>query len=87
MDKNMNSKEISLLKGSFYWCFGYDYFISTERGNFIWKDPQFGGDNSFISFNGNIEEYKREKKISSFRWEGVLLIAKRCGNFNMGNDK
>lgn len=83
----MNSKEISLLKGSFYWCFGFDYFITTDNGNFIWQDPQFGGDNSFILFNGNIEDYKRHKKISSFRWEGIFSVDDRCGSFNIGNNK
>lgn len=78
MNKKITFKDISHLTGSFYWCFGCDYFISTDNGNYIWQDPMLGGDNSFKIFEGNIEDYKRYKKISSFRWEGVILIEKRC---------
>lgn len=79
--KQLTHKDISSLTGEFRWCFKYGYFITTEKGNFIWKAPEFGGDNILIPYDSSFSNFKKEYGLSTFRWEGVLSLGHRCGNF------
>ncbi len=49
----------SLLKvvGQFTLCSGYNFFVETEFGNFHYKDPHHGGDNSFTVYNGTCDQF------------------------------
>lgn len=42
----MNNEEILNLRGHFTWDFGSRFFIETSKGNFVWHDPEYGGDNT-----------------------------------------
>ena len=45
----MNHDKNHLLgcEGNFVWGFWREFYVETEEGNFIWSDPDYGGDNSF----------------------------------------
>ena len=76
----MQIPDNDLLKqyADFTWNFGMLFFVETSIGNFIWSDPDYGGDNSFRKTNQTINEFFG----SSFgRCKGKHKIENYCGSF------
>ena len=65
------------LDGKFTWLFGQEFFVETEIGNWIWKDPECG-DNSFTPYKGTWEEFYKEFGLHG-RSKGKHYIADYCG--------
>lgn len=65
--------------GQFTWTFDYRFFVETELGNFIWKDPSYEGDNTFTLYNGSWDQYRKEHNIDVGRDKGLNLIRNKCG--------
>lgn len=65
----MTRDEVANLIGSFTWDFGNKFFIETEKGNFEWSDPDYGGDNTI-----------RDMKCSYRKWSGGIahMLRKWC---------
>ena len=58
----MTQSQISSLFGSFTWAFNSleKVLIETDEGNFLWKDPEFGGNNSLRKFTGSYNDFVKE---------------------------
>lgn len=76
----MNKETLLLTFGDFSWDFGMKYFIETSQGNFIWSDPDYGGDNSIKSFNGSLNDFMSQNNLILVRDKGKHLIVNYCGS-------
>jgi hypothetical protein len=65
--------------GEFTWMFGPDFFIETNEGNFIWKDPDYNGDNTLRPYAGNYHDFVKECKVPYGRDKGKHIIKEYCG--------
>jgi hypothetical protein len=68
------------LQGDFTYLFGRHFFIETKIGNFVWSDPDYGGDNRMIKFDGSWDEYRRTNQIDFGREKGIHDISGYCGD-------
>jgi len=65
----------------FGWSFGHEFFLEAEsKGNYIWSDPDYGGDNTIVRFNGDLKAYCRSRGIPYVRDKGVHNIRNYCGD-------
>jgi len=63
-------------KAIFIWDFGMNFFLQTNKGNFIWRDPNCNGDNTIVKFDGSLKDYFN----GSFgRNKGEHIISDYCG--------
>lgn len=65
--------------GSFTYSFGQQFFIETEIGNFVWNDPDYGGDNTIREFAGGYADWCNHQNIPYGRDKGVKSISGYCG--------
>ena len=73
--------ELLNLMGQFTWFWNDIFFIETERGNFVWSDPDYpNGDNTIRPFRGMIQEFIKDQKIDYGRAKGEHLISRYCGD-------
>lgn len=75
----MSKEEILELIGDFTWSFGNQFFIETPNGNFVWSDPDYGGNNILKSFNSNYEDWCKSLNIPYGRDKGRHKIRDYCG--------
>jgi len=75
----MTKQEVLNLIGEFSWNFGQEFFIETDRGNFVYSDPEYGGDNTLRPFNGDLKQYLKETNADYVRDKGVHRIGDYCG--------
>lgn len=66
--------------GSFTYSFGFQFFIETEIGNFVWNDPDYQGDNTIRPFNGTYKDWCNHQNIPYGRDKGTKSIAGYCGD-------
>jgi len=66
--------------GTFTWSFGQTFFIETNEGNYVWSDPDYGGDNTISLFNGNYYDWIEHIGIPFGRDKGSRFIGEYCGN-------
>jgi len=77
----MTKEKLSKMVGEFIYCWGNDFFIKTSEGNFVWKDPDYGGDGTIKSYNGNLSKFLKEIGVDFGRSKGTKFIGDYCGNF------
>jgi hypothetical protein len=75
----MTKEEVGNLVGSFTWLWSQQFFIETERGNFIWSDPDYGGDNTVRSVASDFKTYLFETGIEYGRDKGHHKISNYIG--------
>lgn len=46
----LKADDVAELRGEFTWDFGQLFFIETDKGNFIWSDPDYGGNNTLTPY-------------------------------------
>lgn len=63
----------------FGWNFGSEFFLETANGNFIWSDPDYGGDNTIHPFQGSLEDYCVTRSLPFVRDKGKHTIRGYCG--------
>lgn len=64
----------------FTWSFGKDFFLEVgELGNYIWADPDYGGDGTIRKFNGDYHAWCEQRKIPFGRSKGMHQIKGYCG--------
>lgn len=84
MDK-LTKEQIGDLVGDFTWDFGNKFFIETNKGNFVWSDPDYhGGTNIITPFNGSIKEFFKD---SYGRDKGTHVIKDYCRDFIYGSEE
>jgi len=77
----MNTKNIMNLVGEFTWFWSDIFFIETKIGNFIWSDPDYGGDNTIKPYDGSCSEFANspDSGYSEYgRDKGKHLIKNYC---------
>ena len=75
----VTKEEFLNVVGEFTWMWGMDFFIETDVGNFIWKDPDYQGDNTIRRYNGSYNDYLKEFDIDFGRDKGKHMISEYCG--------
>ena len=65
---------------AFGWDFGMFFFLQTAKGNFLWSDPDYGGDGTIKPFPGTLEEYCLQSSIPYVRDKGSHIIRDYCGD-------
>lgn len=73
----LTKQEVANLIGDFTWDFGREFFIETNEGNFIWSDPDYGGDNTIRATNETYEQWVSKGNYG--RCKGNHLISSYCG--------
>ena len=66
--------ELANLLGEFSWDFGQLFFIETERGNFVWSDPDYNGDNTIRPFAGTYQDFTKKANVEFCRSKGHRTI-------------
>lgn len=61
----------------FTWNWNDLFFLETAKGNFVWSDPEYGGDNTIRPYNGDLKKFFGK---SYGRSSGSHTIAAYCGN-------
>jgi hypothetical protein len=79
------SKEaIANAVGDFTYMWGMHFFIETALGNFVWSDPDYGGDNTMTLYKGSYKDYCKGTDPGFGRSKGKHLIGGYCGeNFTV----
>ena len=78
---NLTKDVIGKLFGNFTWDYKQHFFITTKMGNFIWSDPEYGGDNSIRYTTQSLKEYLAGTEGQS---KGNHYINDFCGdNFTL----
>ena len=66
--------------GKFTWDFGQSFFIETEIGNFIWNDPDYGGDNTLSKTDLTYQEWIDPYNEGLYgRDKGTHFVLDYCG--------
>lgn len=65
--------------GDFCWDFGQCFFIETNKGNFVWSDPVYAGNNTIRPYDGDIGDFCRKNHIPFLRDKGCHTIRSYCG--------
>ena len=65
--------------GSFTWMWDQKFFIETDKGNYIWSDPGYGGDNTLRPYWGTYQDYLQDTGIPYGRDKGKHPIKAYCG--------
>lgn len=65
---------------TFSWGFSDKFFLETDKGNFIWSDPDYNGDNTIRPYKGTLEDFLKEEDISYCRDKGSHIIKEYCGD-------
>ena len=63
--------------GHFTSMFGCEFFIETSLGNFIWKNPDYGGNNTMTKTSLSYKEFAAGRLG---RDKGMHDIERYCGN-------
>lgn len=73
-------EELLSSMGNFTWCWGMDFIIEAGNQIFIWKDPDYDGDNSIVEFNGDYDDAIASVGVEYGRDKGMRLIRNYCGD-------
>ncbi len=75
----MNKLELTDL-AKWTWGYGTVFFLETAKGNFVWSDPSYGGDNTIRPFKGTYDQWRKSEDIPYGRDKGKGFIKDRCGS-------
>jgi hypothetical protein len=77
----MTKEEVLGLVGEFTWTFGDEFFVETAKGNFIWSDPDYNGDNTLTRYDGSWDDYRLSgSRLQYGRDKGKHFISAYCGD-------
>ena len=66
--------------GNFTWLWGQYFFIETNHNNYVWSDPEYGGDDTIRPYDGSLEKFCNELNIPLGRDKGRHVIRDYCGD-------
>lgn len=75
----MTKTEFLGLEGRFLWNFCCYFFIETSKGNFVWSDSDYHGDNTVRRYNGSAEKFCKDYDVPFLRDKGRHIIEDYCG--------
>lgn len=76
----MNEKLTLDDEAEFTWMFGHEFFLETSKGNFVWSDPEYSGDNTIRSFSGTYKDFQKQLGVGLGRYKGKHIIREYCGS-------
>ena len=79
----MLTKEDLLTKrAEFVWMFDKFWFVEVigGNGNYVWSDPEYDGDNTFIHTNHDYQQFVKAKGYRVGRGLGRHFIKDYCGD-------
>ncbi len=75
-----NKNDFLNQRAHFTWSFGKEFFIViNNKENYIWNDPEYGGDNTIKKFDGTYNEWCWKIGIPYGRDKGDHIIKNYCG--------
>jgi hypothetical protein len=80
MSNTVGKEQLLKCQGLFTWMFDYRFFIETDFGNFIWKDPEYGGDNTMEPYPHSYNNFVKHYGYSCGRDKGHHLVSSYCGD-------
>jgi hypothetical protein len=64
----------------FCWVWNHEFFLRTDKGNFVWSHPEYpNGNNTIVMFEGTLDDFCKSRQIDFVRCEGVHVISHYCG--------
>ncbi len=64
----------------FTWDFYKEFFLETAKGNYIWSDPEYGGDNTICKTNKSYNEWIDPFNNGNYgRSKGKHTVGGYCG--------
>lgn len=70
----------------FSWAWNDKFFVQIKHpinpangGNYVWSDPDYGGDNTLTKFEGSLIDFLRREKVEFVRDKGLHIIGQYCG--------
>lgn len=66
-------------EADFMWSFRDEFFLVTPDGNYIWSDPDYGGDNTIQRFHGTLADWCHKLRLLYVRGKGKHKIGNYCG--------
>ncbi len=80
----MTKEELLNTRGHFTWSFGNEFFIEIYidgiKKNYVWSDPEYGGDNNIRKYEGTYEDWCDHLGIRFGRDKGFHVIKNYCGD-------
>ncbi len=76
----MTTAELMALDGHFCWFWNHIFFIATSKGNFVWNDPDYGGDNTIRPYAGSYGNLCVDTDTDYGRDKGKHRIETYCSN-------
>lgn len=71
-DKKLLKSDVA----EFTWDFGNQFLLETSKGNYVWSDPDYGGDNTIRPLKGTVKDF-----LQPFgRCKGKHFIDDYCGS-------
>jgi hypothetical protein len=64
----------------FTWMWCDKFFLETNKGNFIWSDPDYGGDNTIVKTDFDLAQYCENMHVGCGRSKGKHIIDRYCGD-------
>lgn len=77
---NDNSKLTIDDNANFIWLWDDKFFLETNKGNFVWSDPNYNGDNTITPFPGSFKDYIKKENAPYGRCKGIKNIRNFCGS-------
>ena len=78
--ENITKDELLDKIGSFTYMFGMEFFIETDIGNFVWKDPDYSGDNTLTYVPMSYAEWTKLDNHPSYgRCKGTHMLKDYIG--------
>lgn len=64
----------------FTWSYGKEFFLEVDGPwNYVWSDPDYGGDGTIRKFSGNYKDWCKQIGIPFGRSKGIHQIKGYCG--------
>lgn len=65
----------------FTWNFNMYFYVETAEGNYIWSDPDYGGDNTLKKTHLSYAEWIDPDNKGLFgRFKGTHTVGRYCGD-------
>ena len=62
MSEALSRGEVLDLTCRVYWDYHKRYFLENEEGNWVWQNPEFGGNNTLVPYPGSYVEFLQESR-------------------------
>jgi len=82
---SMSRDEIGQLVALVTWLWGQEFVFETDKGNFLWYDPYYKGNNHLHPFEGSLRDAYDYVGVDIGRDKRRHVIKNYAPNFILGN--